>query len=192
MTPRRWLLAPLVILAIVGCERASAGSDGGRSEAAAAGPLTRISLAVTGGERAGSYEAETADAACSEGLAGRESWGVQYTEREAGAAPGAGAPLEASPGLASLQLVATEIGGSDSATSRFGLGLVVGRLLDGTRLEVETRPTARPQRGRGSVRIRDSAGRGTVTVEAITADSVRIEATIQCDTVRRLAGADEQ
>jgi hypothetical protein len=179
MTPRRWLLAPLLTLAIVGCERASAGSDGGRSEAVGEGPRTRIHLAVTGGERAGTYEAESAESACSEGLAGRESWGVQYTAREPG------------PGLGSLQLIASGIDRPGGATARFGLGLVVGGFLDGTRLEVETRPTARPQRGRGSVRIRDSAGRGTVTVEAITADSVRIEATIQCDTVRRLAGADE-
>jgi hypothetical protein len=192
MTPRRWLFAPLLTLALAGCERASAHAESARSEATSAEQRTRIHLAVTGGERPGTYEAESAEAACSEGLAGRGSWGVQYTDRRAGAAGAAGAARGAGAALGSLQLVASDLDRPGGTTSRFGLGLVVGGFLDGMRLEVETRPTARPQRGRGSVRIRDSAGRGTVTVEAMTADSVRIEATIQCGSVRRLTDAADE
>ena len=148
----------LVLAALAGCM------------AEPAPPSTTVEVRLDGGQHPGTYSARSTLPACTRNATGHGSLEIQLSDWSG-----------PSQGLRSLQLVVP----ADSAAgdSVFYLGLVFGDLFTGTVHEIETRPGAERQKGRGRVRIEGGPTERTVAITGKTSDSVAIAATIQCHRV---------
>ena len=128
-------------------------------------------LKVTGGTHAGSYSASTERGGCSAGLTGPASFGNQLSS-----------PKDQDPNhFNSLQLIVP----NPKTPSEFFLAVGFGPLLHrSAEYKVETR-TGQKKSGSGSVDVKDSGSTAKVSFHATTADGVKLEGTINCNSVIR-------
>lgn len=178
---RRLLLSSLVV-ALAACsnngetpaDTASAAAGSASSAAATADEgAGRIRVAITGGEHAGTYEVTGTDG-CSHGLAGEDAWGNQFSRDSDN-------PRE----LTSVQLVVPETKAAAGGTDTFQLTVSFGPMLGEGRTDYTVNTRARPPRGSGTVMVDDRGQAGTVTFDATTEDGVKLQGTIECDSVMR-------
>jgi len=142
----------------------------------AAGTTEIVHVVVTGGAKAGTYDAVATKGGCSTGANGPGSWGNAYS-----------VPTAAPAALGSLSLIVPDAKAAASGTKQFLALFGFGSLLNGNRteLEIETSPGAK-QMGSGTVTVKDAGATAAVTIDGQTADGVKIHATIDCKSVFHL------
>jgi len=147
---------------------------------ALAAAQTTITLTVTGGEKAGTYEVTTQDTTCSYGLVGEDSWGNQYSVL-----------TEDSDAFSSLQLIVPSTQAAKAGTDAFLTTISFGPLFSlsgqGVSYEIDTRDPE-SARGQGTVTIEDSGSTARVTISGTTPEGVELEAVIECGDVLRAGG----
>ena len=128
-------------------------------------------LKVTGGSHAGSFESSSDRGGCSAGLTGPGSFGNQLSS-----------PKDQDPNhFNSLQLIVP----NPKNPSEFFLSVGFGPLLHrSAEYKVETR-TGQKKSGSGSVDVKDTGSTAKVSFHATTADGVKLEGTINCNSVIR-------
>lgn len=142
----------LLVLTVLATACAAPADPPGRS---------RIHLKVSGGSHAGRYAVTTDSAVCGDGEVLPGVVTVRYTDLRPGAA------------VTSLQLLGRPDG-------RFYLGFVLdGFRTDGTGHELDTR--AEPTSGSGVLHIDRAATGLVIAAEGVTADSVPVRVTIECN-----------
>ena len=131
-----------------------------------------VHLKVTGGPNAGSYEATTERGGCSVGLTTPGAWGNQLSD-----------PKDKDPKhFNSLQLIIPNPKGMTSAFSLLvGFGPIQKRSAE---YKIETR-TGQKKDGTGVVSVVDRGETGLVTFSGTTAKGVKLEGTIECNSVMR-------
>jgi hypothetical protein len=168
--PHRFRLAPTLAAASILC---TAGLF-----AQGAAPTTEVvHVVVTGGAKAGTYDAVAIKGGCSTGANGPGSWGNAYS-----------VPTAAPAALGSLSLIVPDAKAAANGTKQFLALFGFGSLLNGTRtdLEIETRPSEKKQTGSGTVTVKDAGATAAVTIDGQTADGAKIHATIDCKSVFHL------
>jgi hypothetical protein len=148
-------------------EAPSASGAPSTPEAAAGGNAFVLeNLTITGGEYAGTYTASAASAACSYGIAGADTWGIQFSESDQ------------NPG--SIQAIIPDVPREGGQTSTFNLG-VQPRGMRG-HMTIDTRGSGFPERGSGTVTI-EGGTPATISIRGTTAEDAQIEAEIRCNQV---------
>lgn len=130
----------------------TSGSDAAGSE---------ITVTLTGGPNAGTYTATSAETTCSEGLAGKNSFGNQYSAKG-----------KADNELSSLQLIIDDKNAAKLGTDKFSVEVKFGKLLGGKSYSINTRDNSKE--GSGKATLTESGGTKTVMIEGKTADGVGI------------------
>ena len=135
---------------------------------------TEITVTLTGGANAGTYTATSADATCSEGLTGANSFGNQYSVKG-----------KADNELSSLQLIIDDKDAAKKGTDKFYIKVAFGKILLGKKYEINggTSFLTLAKTGSGKATLMESGSTKTVVVEGKTADGVGISATIKCNSV---------
>jgi hypothetical protein len=147
------------------------GGNTGNVITVGSGNATVINATVTGGPHAGRYESRSAEATCSYGLIGADSWGNQFST------------TEAKTGLTSLQLIVPSGAAAATGTSEFKATFTFGEMLGtNTTYDIEGTKGFEPK-GSGRVTITGGPNNATVRIEAEPEPGVRIEATLQCNEV---------
>jgi hypothetical protein len=128
-------------------------------------------LKVTGGKNAGSYEATTDRGGCSAGLTGLNSFGNQLSS----------AKDQDPKHFNSLQLIVPD----PKKPSEFFMSVGFGPLLHrSAEYKVETR-AGQKKSGLGVVNVKNDGSTAKVTFNATTADGVKLDGTIDCNSVIR-------
>ena len=153
----------------------SNATDPATNEASGGGAAgTEITVTLTGGANSGTYNATSADATCSEGLTGANSFGNQYSVKG-----------KADNELSSLQLIIDNKDAAKKGTDQFYIKVAFGKILLGKKYEINGGTTylTMPKTGSGKATLMESGSTKTVVVEGKTADGVGISATIKCNSV---------
>ena len=145
--------------------------DGGSAGDAGGDATASVEVTVTGGEFAGTYTGSVADAGCSRGATGENTFGLQYSTDE---------DVE----LSSVQLLVNDADAAAGGSDDFLTMLTFGDWVEGTTVEVE--PPA--ENGSGSVTLDDRGDSATITIDAETADGMAIDATVECHSVYDFGG----
>ena len=143
------------------------------SPAAFADVVETVKLRITGGPNAGTHEASTESGGCSYGFAGPGSWGNQLSSRDKD-------PKK----FNSLQLVVPDAKKAAGGSGEFLLTVGFGPLLHRS-AEYQVDTTKGRKSGSGTVTVKDGGSTGHVTIDATTADGVKIEGEIDCRKVMR-------
>lgn len=138
-------------------------------------PPTAVDVVMQDGPTAGSYSVVSFDVACTRGIVGEGSWGVQFSDWKG-----------RRQGLRSLQLVVPAAVDTGSS-SEFYLGLVFGTFSDGATYEIDTRPGAARAGGSGSVRIGPADSGTALTIVGRTDDGNGVAAVVHCRITNNLA-----
>lgn len=152
---------------------ASAPATNDASGSGAAG--SEITVTITGGPNAGTYTATSAETTCSEGLAGENSFGNQYSAKG-----------KADNELSSLQLIIDDKNAAKQGTDKFSVEVKFGKLLGGKSYSINTRDNSKE--GSGKATLTESGSKKTVVIEGKTADGMGISATITCHHVMTANG----
>jgi hypothetical protein len=133
-----------------------------------------VHVVVTGGAKAGTYDAVATKGGCSTGANGPGSWGNAFS-----------VPTAAPAALGSLSLIVPDAKGAAGGTKQFLALFGFGSLLNGTRTElvIESRPGEKKPTGSGTVTVKDAGATATVTIDGQTADGAKVHATIDCKSV---------
>lgn len=144
----------------------------------AQGVVETVHLVITGGQNAGTYDAQGTRAGCSAGAEGPNTWGNQLSSTQ-------GDPKA----FNSLQLSLPDAKRASAGTPQFMIAVGFGPLMKRTATyTVETRP-GQKQAGKGLVTVKDAGATATVTFNAETADGVKLAGQINCQKVTRLGAA---
>ncbi|MEJ7810627.1 MAG: hypothetical protein WKG32_09495 [Gemmatimonadaceae bacterium] len=138
-----------------------------------AGAATAMHVVMTGGKDPGTYDAFSMDRTCSVGTNEQDQWSNQFTDDKA------------TSGLSSLQLTIPSVAKAKAGTSEFNAGFSYGSLMQSRDYIIETRPTVKPNRGSGTVKVEDTGATAVITIKGQTADGVTIDATVRCNKVAR-------
>ena len=169
---------------LAACSKEKPGAGDADSVAAAAdqdepmpetGPVnSSIHLVVTGGEHAGTYDAQATDGGCSANLTGPNNWGNQYS-------------IDTSDprAFSSLQMIVPDAKAAAGGSPHFLITVSFGPLLGLSSYTVDTRPEARGAAGSGQVTVEDRGNTGTVKFSAVTGDGIKLDGTIDCRSVVR-------
>ncbi len=146
------------------------------AEPQAAATAETVHVVITGGPKAGAYDAVGTKGGCSTGANGPGSWGNALSN-----------PMGDPAAFNSLSLIVPDAkaaaGGTRQFYASFGFGPLVKRTAE---LAIETRPGEKKQTGSGTVTVKDSGATALVTIDAQTADGAKIHATIDCKKVVRM------
>lgn len=131
-----------------------------------------IRLVMTGGDMAGTYEAVCREACCSYGLAGEETFGMQYSETG-----------KAEKELSSVQMI-VEGASDDVNTEHFLVTISFGELFGGNSksFTIDTRKDWE-KRGSGTIDIDYSGKTATVKLKGKTAEGVEVALDIKCSSI---------
>lgn len=183
--PPRSCISILAVAALAACARSDAPDAAGDGAAPRAtfgastgdGPVNgAIALNVKGGPNAGTYEAKMTSGGCSHGLAGKDTWGNQYS-----------LDTQDPKQFSSLQLVVPSTEAAKQGTEELLMSISFGPLFGAqeAKYEIDTRSEARKRRGSGRITIDDRGGSGTVRFTGRTDEGVELEGTIECHTLMR-------
>lgn len=139
---------------------------------AAAQVVETVKVKITGGPNAGSYEASTESGGCSAGYTGPGSWGNQLSS----------AKDKDPKKFNSLQLIVPDAKKAASGTHDFMVSVGFGPLLHRS---AEYKVDTMKKSGSGTVTVKDQGKTALVTIDATTADGVKIAAEIDCKEVAR-------
>jgi hypothetical protein len=182
------LLLSTAVQALAGCGRGdtaakTADGEGAVQVPAATGEVaTTIHLVVQGGPHAGTYDAKSSDITCSYGLAGKETWGNQYSVTGK-------KPTE----LSSVQLIVPNAKGAAGGTNKFLLTVGFGQLMQpgysehtiNTGASLTGQSESGKDEGSGAITVEDKGTAGKVTFKGKTKDDVGLEGTIDCHQLLR-------
>lgn len=133
-----------------------------------------IKVIVTSGPNAGTYNLSSAETTCSRNATGANSFGNQYSTREA-------------QGLTSVQLIISDAKkAAAGGTSDCYLSIRFGKLIGGTKYEFGKLPASfggSDAGGKGTASLSGSGNNTTSTIEGTTKAGVKIQVTIQCKSV---------
>lgn len=136
-----------------------------------------IKVVVTGGANAGIYNMTAAETTCSRNATGANSFGNQYSTREA-------------KGLTSVQLTINDAQKAASGgTPDCYLSIRFGKLIGGTKYEFGKLPKSfggEDAGGKGMASLSGSGNSTTSTIEGTTKAGVKIQVTIKCLSVMDL------
>jgi hypothetical protein len=130
-----------------------------------------VKVTVTGGPHAGTYEANPTDGGCSYGLAGKGSWGNQYSDM-----------VDDPKKLSSVQLIVPDAKKAAAGTANFTLTVMFGSLM---KPSAEYTVDTAHKKGSGKVTVQDNGKTGKVTFAAVTPNGIKLDGTIDCKAVVR-------
>jgi hypothetical protein len=148
------------------------GGGGGGGAGGGGAAASDITLTLTGGPDAGTYEAHPKDLTCSYGLTDKDMWGNQYSTSDK------------SVKFSSLQLIVPSTTAAAAGTKEFLVTVTIGEIFNGHDYEIDTQKGA-TGKGSGTVTVQAAPDHktGVVTIKGTTKDNVGIDATIKCNTV---------
>ena len=157
-----------------GNENADATSSSTPATSSTSDKGSDISVTLTGGPNAGTYHVTSKDPTCSEGLAGENSFGNQYSDNG-----------KADNELSSLQLIIDNKDAAKKGADKFSFEVKFGKLIGGKSYSINTRDdnSGKPNDGSGTATLTESGSTKTVVIHGKTADGVGISATIKCNSV---------
>ncbi|MEP6834368.1 MAG: hypothetical protein ABJB74_13315 [Gemmatimonas sp.] len=140
--------------------------------------VEKVHLVFVGGANAGTYDAVGTRAGCSANATGPGSFGNQLSDPK-------GAPDK----FNSLQLIVPSVkaAGAGAGTTEFQVIFGFGPLMHRTKTyTVNTIAKAGKVEGSGTIKVADAGKTAKVDFAVVTADGVKINGTITCNTVTRL------
>lgn len=168
------MFKPILLLIVVVTVALTSPARPGR--VAAEGSV--INVVVTGGANAGTYKLTATETTCSRNATGANSFGNQYSTREA-------------QGLTSMQLIISDAKkAAASGTADCYLSIRFGKLIGGTKYEFGKLPASfggTDAGGSGMAKLVGSGNTTTSTIEGTTKAGVKIQVTIKCLSVLDLA-----
>ncbi len=141
------------------------------ASAAPSGKGTFITVTLTGGPNAGTYQASSKESTCSMGLTGEKSFGNQYSEADKGEKE-----------LASVQLIADDYDEAKGGTSKFNIMIGFGKLLGGASYSLDPEKNS----GSGKLTITETGTGRIATIEGKTKEGVGVKAVITCNTIQKI------
>ena len=175
-----FLIAAVVLNACSSGERTAdtaadtaADPASGASAGVPTNAATVMQVVLTGGKDPGTYNAVSTGRTCSVGTNELDVWASQFTDDTT------------SKGLSTLQVTIPGATKAKAGTSEFNVGIVIGNFMQGNDYSIETRPTVKPSRGTGTVKVDDDGTTATITIKGTTATGVGIDATVKCIKVSR-------
>lgn len=154
-------------------DTAAAPAAQGASADVPSNASTVMQVVLTGGKDPGTYNASSTGRTCSVGTNELDVWASQFTDDTT------------STGLSTLQVTIPEAAKAKAGTNEFNVGIVIGNFMQGNDYSIETRPTVKPSRGTGTVKVDDDGTTATITIKGTTATGVGIDATVKCIKVAR-------
>jgi hypothetical protein len=170
-----------LILTLAACGKgepeARSSADAPATESPGSGPAaTTIHLVIGGGEHAGTYDAKSSDITCTYGFAGPGSWGNQYSVTGKKATE-----------FSSLQLIVPDTKDAADGTDQLLMTVGFGELFKPGYSEhvIDTRKTASPKKGNGTITVDDRKTGGKVSFKGTAGDGTTLEGTIDCHQMMR-------
>lgn len=136
---------------------------------------THITVTLTGGPNAGTYQADSKESTCSMGLTGEKSFGNQYSVAD-----------KSGKELSSVQMIAEDYDEAKKGTDNFNIMIGFGKLFGGASYNLNPPKND----GTGKLTITEGGGGRTATVEGKTKDGVEIKAVIICNTIQRIVDGE--
>jgi hypothetical protein len=150
-------------------EAPSASGAPSTSEAAAGSdPFVLENLTITGGDYAGTYTASATRAACSYGLAGANTWGIQFSESDQNPS--------------SIQAIIPDVPREGGQTSAFNVGIQPRGMRGHLMIETRGSESGFAERGNGTVTVQRGTPT-TISIRGTTAEGTQIQAEIRCNQV---------
>ncbi|MBC7919957.1 MAG: hypothetical protein H7Z75_02610 [Ferruginibacter sp.] len=149
-------------------------------------PGANIRVVLTGGERAGTYEAVCQDACCSYGIAGENTFGTQYSEDGKGEKE-----------LSSVQLTVNNVTEGEKSTEEFLVAISFGKLLDASSKTysigtIKDSDNSSRIGGSGTLDLKYSGKKATVRIQGKTKEGVQIDLTMECPRISTVESIMEE